>query len=53
KQKQLLACLFCRARKIGCQRPPPEAPDQTCNQCTRRERECAYPTESRRGQHNR
>ncbi|KAJ7439764.1 hypothetical protein FB451DRAFT_942621, partial [Mycena latifolia] len=53
KQKQVMACLFCRARKIGCVRPPPEEPDQTCNQCARRERECEYPTESRRGQHNR
>ncbi|KAK6977370.1 hypothetical protein R3P38DRAFT_3295342 [Favolaschia claudopus] len=50
-KKQLLACLFCRERKIGCTRPPEDAPDQTCNQCARRKRSCIYPTESRRGQH--
>ncbi|KAK7059387.1 hypothetical protein R3P38DRAFT_2758834 [Favolaschia claudopus] len=30
-KKQLLACLFCRERKIGCTRPPEDVPDQTCN----------------------
>ena len=30
KQKQVMACLFCRARKIGCVRPPDDEPDQTC-----------------------
>lgn len=29
-KKQMMACLFCRARKIGCSRPPEDAPDQTC-----------------------
>ncbi|KAJ7887287.1 hypothetical protein B0H14DRAFT_3725073 [Mycena olivaceomarginata] len=52
-KKQPMACLFCRERKIGCQRPAETDPDQTCNQCARRERRCEYPTESRRGQHNR
>ncbi|KAK7035099.1 hypothetical protein R3P38DRAFT_2419123, partial [Favolaschia claudopus] len=50
-KKQLLACLFCRERKIGCTRPPEDVPDQTCNQCARRKRTCVYPTKSRRGQH--
>lgn len=52
-KKQLMACLFCRERKIGCSRPPEDEPDQTCNQCARRKRKCEYPTESRRGQHTR
>ncbi|KAJ7710417.1 hypothetical protein B0H17DRAFT_836472, partial [Mycena rosella] len=52
-KKQMMACLFCRERKIGCCRPPEDAPDQTCNQCARRKRKCEYPTESRRGQHTR
>ncbi|KAF8189534.1 hypothetical protein K438DRAFT_1471913, partial [Mycena galopus ATCC 62051] len=52
-KKQMLACLFCRERKIGCSRPPADDPDQTCNQCARRKRKCEYPTESRRGQHTR
>ncbi|KAJ7157697.1 hypothetical protein C8R43DRAFT_404981 [Mycena crocata] len=52
-KKQMMACLFCRERKIGCLRPPEDDPDQTCNQCARRDKKCEYPTESRRGQHNR
>ncbi|KAJ7113378.1 hypothetical protein C8R44DRAFT_630868 [Mycena epipterygia] len=52
-KKQILACLFCRERKIGCTRPDADNPDQTCNQCVRRKRRCEYPTESRRGQHAR
>ncbi|KAJ6517376.1 hypothetical protein C8R47DRAFT_1087121 [Mycena vitilis] len=52
-KKQMMACLFCRERKIGCTRPAEHEPDQTCNQCARRKRECVYPTESRRGQHTR
>ncbi|KAF8209061.1 hypothetical protein K438DRAFT_1512918, partial [Mycena galopus ATCC 62051] len=52
-KKQAMACLFCRERKIGCQRPAEGEPVQTCNQCARRDRICEYPTESRRGQHNR
>ncbi|KAJ7697177.1 hypothetical protein B0H17DRAFT_928516 [Mycena rosella] len=52
-KKQTLACHFCRDRKIGCTRPDPDDPDQTCNQCARRNRRCEYPTTSRRGQHAR
>ncbi|KAJ7059569.1 hypothetical protein C8F01DRAFT_1144990 [Mycena amicta] len=52
-KKQVMACLFCRERKIGCIRPSEDEPDQTCNQCVRRKRICKYPTESRRGQHAR
>ncbi|KAJ7260568.1 hypothetical protein C8J57DRAFT_1337557 [Mycena rebaudengoi] len=52
-KRQALACLFCRARKISCGRPPDGSDDQTCNQCARRRIECVYPTESRRGQHSR
>ncbi|KIM68079.1 hypothetical protein SCLCIDRAFT_106570, partial [Scleroderma citrinum Foug A] len=52
-KKQLLACLFCRERKIACGRPSANSPDQTCNQCSRRRLKCEYPTESRRGQHKR
>ncbi|KAJ7856178.1 hypothetical protein B0H13DRAFT_2576964 [Mycena leptocephala] len=51
KDKQLMACLSCRERKIGCVRPEKNSPDQTCKQCARRERKCEYPTASRRGQH--
>ncbi|KAF7375796.1 hypothetical protein MSAN_00469300 [Mycena sanguinolenta] len=53
KPRQALACLFCRRRKIPCGRPAAEAADQTCKQCARRDRECVYPTESRRGHHSR
>ncbi|KAJ7164363.1 hypothetical protein C8R46DRAFT_311450 [Mycena filopes] len=52
-KKQPLSCLFCRERKIKCLQPAEDEPDQTCNQCARRDRTCQYPTESRRGQHNR
>ncbi|KAJ7635749.1 hypothetical protein DFH06DRAFT_1003237, partial [Mycena polygramma] len=53
-KRQALACLFCRERKIACGRPSGNHdPDQTCNQCIRRGRQCVYPTESRRGQHSR
>lgn len=30
KKKPIMACLFCRERKIGCGPPPPEQEDQTC-----------------------
>ncbi|KAK7046189.1 hypothetical protein R3P38DRAFT_3257662 [Favolaschia claudopus] len=52
-QRQVLACYFCRGRKIACARPPPYSKNQTCNQCSRRGRECVYPPESRRGHHAR
>ncbi|KAJ7106808.1 hypothetical protein C8R43DRAFT_963300 [Mycena crocata] len=52
-KKPTLACLFCRERKIGCTRPAEDNPDQTCNQCVRRKRQCVYPKGSRRGQHAR
>ncbi|KAJ6517487.1 hypothetical protein C8R47DRAFT_1063168 [Mycena vitilis] len=51
KKWQRMACLFCRARKIGCTRPAEHEPDQTCSQCARRRRRCVYPTNSFRGQH--
>ncbi|KAJ7662531.1 hypothetical protein DFH06DRAFT_1396569 [Mycena polygramma] len=50
-KKTILACLFCRERKIGCVRPAEDDPDQTCNQCLRRQRICEYPKESHRGHH--
>ncbi|KAJ7613512.1 hypothetical protein FB45DRAFT_937290 [Roridomyces roridus] len=50
KPRQPLACFFCRARKIACQRPlDPNEPDQSCAQCRKRQGECEYPTKSRRG----
>ncbi|KAJ6474966.1 hypothetical protein C8R45DRAFT_1010939 [Mycena sanguinolenta] len=52
-KRQTLACLFFRERKIGCIRPPEDAPNQTCNQCVRRKRVCEYPKECRRGHHRR
>ncbi|KAJ8488172.1 hypothetical protein ONZ45_g14059 [Pleurotus djamor] len=52
-KKQILACLFCRERKIACGRPPEGSEDPTCNQCARRAQRCEYPTESRRGLHRR
>ncbi|KAL4261953.1 Zn(2)-C6 fungal-type domain-containing protein [Pleurotus pulmonarius] len=53
EKKQILACLFCRERKIACGRPPEGSEDPTCNQCARRSHKCEYPTESRRGLHRR
>ncbi|KAI8996638.1 hypothetical protein BD414DRAFT_455584, partial [Trametes punicea] len=52
KKKPIMACLFCRERKIACGPPPPGGPKR-CNQCTRRDLVCEYPKESRRGQHKR
>ncbi|KAJ7664596.1 hypothetical protein DFH06DRAFT_1324138 [Mycena polygramma] len=52
-KKTILACLFCRERKIGCVRPAEDEPDQTCNQCLRRQKICEYPKESHRGHHTR
>ncbi|KAI0816836.1 hypothetical protein BC628DRAFT_1334174, partial [Trametes gibbosa] len=52
KKKPVMACFFCRERKIACGPPPPGAP-RRCNQCTRRDLVCEYPKESRRGQHKR
>ncbi|KZW01833.1 hypothetical protein EXIGLDRAFT_760435 [Exidia glandulosa HHB12029] len=49
-RKPIMACLFCRGRKIACGGPlRPEAEDKTCNQCARRNLKCAYPVESHRG----
>ncbi|KAH9922158.1 hypothetical protein B0H21DRAFT_701552 [Amylocystis lapponica] len=53
KKKPVMACLFCRERKIACGPPVPGHADQRCNQCARRELKCEYPKESRRGQHKR
>ncbi|KAF7319195.1 Zn(2)-C6 fungal-type domain-containing protein [Mycena chlorophos] len=36
-KKQVMACLFCRERKIGCIRPQEDEPDQTCNWSTRKD----------------
>ncbi|KAJ6590841.1 hypothetical protein B0H10DRAFT_1830445 [Mycena sp. CBHHK59/15] len=52
-KKQTLACFFCRSRKIACGHPPDRVEDRTCDQCEKRGIDCKYPTESRRGQHNR
>ncbi|KDQ55701.1 hypothetical protein JAAARDRAFT_37116 [Jaapia argillacea MUCL 33604] len=53
EKKPVLACLFCRGRKIACGPPLPGSKDKTCNQCARRNLKCEYPTESRRGQRKR
>ncbi|KAG5338553.1 hypothetical protein C0989_007092 [Termitomyces sp. Mn162] len=47
--KPIMACLFCRGRKIACGPPPRGSSDPTCNQCARRGLECQYPTINRRG----
>ncbi|KAF5374675.1 hypothetical protein D9615_008985 [Tricholomella constricta] len=47
--KPIMACLFCRGRKIACGPPPPGSVDKTCNQCARRNLPCNYPLENRRG----
>ncbi|KAF9531256.1 hypothetical protein CPB83DRAFT_892094 [Crepidotus variabilis] len=44
-----LACTFCRERKIACGRPPPDAADQTCDQCARRSFHCIYVKDRNRG----
>ncbi|KAJ3490032.1 hypothetical protein NLI96_g1697 [Meripilus lineatus] len=53
KKKPIMACLFCRERKIACGPPAPGSANPRCNQCVRRGLECEYPKESRRGQHKR
>ncbi|EMD36668.1 hypothetical protein CERSUDRAFT_114621 [Gelatoporia subvermispora B] len=53
KKKPIMACLFCRERKIACGPALPGNQDQRCNQCARRSLHCVYPKESRRGQHKR
>ncbi|KAG5644302.1 hypothetical protein DXG03_008720 [Asterophora parasitica] len=47
--KPIMACLFCRGRKIACGPPSKDSHDKTCNQCARRNLECTYPLENRRG----
>ncbi|GLB45435.1 hypothetical protein LshimejAT787_2200980 [Lyophyllum shimeji] len=47
--KPIMACLFCRGRKIACGPPPPGSGSTTCNQCERRRLKCKYPAENRRG----
>ncbi|KDQ21167.1 hypothetical protein BOTBODRAFT_25595 [Botryobasidium botryosum FD-172 SS1] len=49
ERKPVLACLFCRGRKIACGQARVGSEDRTCNQCARRQFECVYPKESRRG----
>ncbi|KAH8986179.1 hypothetical protein EDB86DRAFT_2750690, partial [Lactarius hatsudake] len=53
RPKALMACLFCRERKIACKRPPVESTDRTCDQCAQRSRKCEYPKMSRCGLHRR
>ncbi|KAL6302296.1 hypothetical protein BKA93DRAFT_737140, partial [Sparassis latifolia] len=53
KKKPVMACLFCRERKIACGPPVPGSAELRCNQCARRSLRCEYPKESRRGQHKR
>ncbi|KAH9835012.1 uncharacterized protein C8Q71DRAFT_136792 [Rhodofomes roseus] len=53
KKKPIMACLFCRERKIACGPPVAGAAEQRCNQCARRDLVCEYPKESRRGMHKR
>ncbi|KAJ7255704.1 hypothetical protein C8J57DRAFT_1721720 [Mycena rebaudengoi] len=50
-KKPLLACLFCRGRKIACGPPVGGSVESvgSCNQCQRRGLKCEYPAESRRG----
>ncbi|KIM78853.1 hypothetical protein PILCRDRAFT_823959 [Piloderma croceum F 1598] len=52
-KKPVLACLFCRGRKIACGPALPGSINQSCNQCARRDLKCEYPTESRRGMRKR
>ncbi|KAK1226547.1 hypothetical protein PQX77_010474 [Marasmius sp. AFHP31] len=51
RKKVLLACYFCRRRKMAC--TPSENGDSSCAQCLKKGVECEYPKESRRGQHRR
>jgi len=53
KKKPVMACLFCRVRKIACAPPVPGGLETRCNQCARRDIACEYPKESRRGQYRR
>ncbi|KIK05425.1 hypothetical protein K443DRAFT_91446, partial [Laccaria amethystina LaAM-08-1] len=54
RQKQQMACFFCRDRKIACGGPVSEdGDDKTCKQCKTRGKTCQYAAESRRGQHRR
>ncbi|KAJ7122687.1 hypothetical protein C8R43DRAFT_1241223 [Mycena crocata] len=47
--KQSLSCFFCRQRKIACMRSDESSADPACNQCSRRNIPCNYPTVSHRG----
>ncbi|KAF8058627.1 hypothetical protein FPV67DRAFT_510941 [Lyophyllum atratum] len=47
--KPLLACFFCRGRKIACGPGSLGGESSTCNQCERRNLRCKYPVENRRG----
>ncbi|KDQ05831.1 hypothetical protein BOTBODRAFT_182178 [Botryobasidium botryosum FD-172 SS1] len=49
ERKPVLACLFCRGRKIACGQLHVGSEDRTCKQCADRQFECVYPKESRRG----
>jgi len=53
KKKPAMACLFCRVRKIACTPPVPGSAEMRCNQCARRDINCEYPKESKRGQYRR
>ncbi|KAH9919563.1 uncharacterized protein B0H18DRAFT_866114, partial [Fomitopsis serialis] len=53
KKKPIMACLFCRERKIACGPPTLGSSEHRCNQCARRDLLCEYPKESRRGMHKR
>ncbi|KIL66170.1 hypothetical protein M378DRAFT_401669 [Amanita muscaria Koide BX008] len=48
-RKPILACLFCRGRKIACGPPATGTGEKTCRQCQRRSLTCVYPSGSRRG----
>ncbi|EPT04375.1 hypothetical protein FOMPIDRAFT_84527 [Fomitopsis schrenkii] len=43
KRGTVIACVFCRGRKIACGGAPHGATDKTCMQCRRRRLVCQYP----------
>ncbi|KAI0685135.1 hypothetical protein BC835DRAFT_1290958 [Cytidiella melzeri] len=52
KKKPIMACLFCRQRKIACGHHLRLMRNRRCNQCRGRDLDCMFPKECRRASIN-